>query len=65
LQFGGGSRTCIGRNISLLELTKVVPQIVRKFDMVIEDEDQPLDTYCAWFVYPYYTARFKARETKA
>ncbi|KAH7236613.1 cytochrome P450 [Fusarium tricinctum] len=63
--FGGGSRTCIGRNISLLELTKVVPQIVRKFDMVIEDEDQPLDTYCAWFVYPYYTARFKARETKA
>ncbi|KAI6774766.1 hypothetical protein HG530_001524 [Fusarium avenaceum] len=62
--FGGGSRTCIGRNISLLELTKVVPQIVRKFDMVIEDEDKPLDTYCAWFVYPYYTARFKVRETK-
>ncbi|KAF4417289.1 Pisatin demethylase [Fusarium acutatum] len=60
--FGGGSRTCIGRNISLLELTKVVPQIVRKFDLVIEDVEKPLDTFCAWFVYPYYNGRFKVRE---
>ncbi|KAL9568905.1 hypothetical protein ACKAV7_006970 [Fusarium commune] len=59
--FGAGARTCIGRNISLLELTKMVPQIVRKFDLVIEDADKPLDTFCAWFVYPHYNGRFKVR----
>ncbi|KAF7173431.1 hypothetical protein CNMCM5623_005644 [Aspergillus felis] len=59
--FGAGSRTCIGRNISLLEMTKVVPQIVRKFDIVLEHPNKPMDTRCAWFVYPLYQGRFKAR----
>ncbi|CAI6095293.1 unnamed protein product [Clonostachys chloroleuca] len=63
--FGAGARTCIGRNISLLELTKVVPQIVRKFDMVIEGADKPLDTFCAWFVYLNFNGRFQVRDTKA
>ncbi|KAH7237944.1 cytochrome P450 [Fusarium solani] len=63
--FGAGSRTCIGRNISLLELTKVVPQIVRKFDLELEHPGKPMDTTCAWFVYPHYNGRFKIRETKA
>ncbi|KAF4498652.1 Pisatin demethylase [Fusarium agapanthi] len=39
----------------------VVPQIVRNFDLVIEDADKPLDTFCAWFVYPHYNGRFKVR----
>ena len=30
--FGMGSRTCIGKNISLLEMSKVVPQMLRRFD---------------------------------
>jgi cytochrome P450 len=32
LGFGMGSRTCIGKNISLLEIAKVIPQLVRRFD---------------------------------
>ncbi|KAH7070196.1 pisatin demethylase [Paraphoma chrysanthemicola] len=32
LAFGAGPRVCIGKNISLLEMCKVVPQIVRRFD---------------------------------
>ncbi|CAI4218950.1 unnamed protein product [Parascedosporium putredinis] len=32
--FGQGSRTCIGKNISLMEISKVIPQIVRQFDLV-------------------------------
>ncbi|KAI5303064.1 hypothetical protein KEM56_000068 [Ascosphaera pollenicola] len=32
LSFGGGSRTCIGKNISLLEIYKVVPLILRNFE---------------------------------
>lgn len=32
LGFGMGSRTCIGRNISLLEISKVIPEVVRGFE---------------------------------
>ncbi|KAB8238723.1 cytochrome P450 [Aspergillus alliaceus] len=59
--FGGGSRTCIGRNISLLEMTKVLPQIVRKFDLKF-DENSPWNTYCSWFVYPKYKCWIEPRK---
>lgn len=32
-QFGMGSRTCIGKNISLLEIYKLVPSMLRRFDV--------------------------------
>ena len=32
-QFGAGSRTCIGKNISLLEIYKLVPSFLRRFDV--------------------------------
>lgn len=32
-QFGLGSRTCIGKNISLLEIYKVVPSLLRRFNV--------------------------------
>lgn len=60
-KFGGGSRTCIGRNISLLEITKVVPQIVRNFDIEFEHPGKPMESRCAWFVYPKYNGFFKLR----
>jgi cytochrome P450 len=31
LTFGGGSRQCIGKNISLMELSKVLPTLLRTF----------------------------------
>ena len=31
--FGAGSRTCIGKNISLMEIYKVVPSFLRRFDV--------------------------------
>jgi len=33
--FGAGSRTCIGKNISLMEMTKIVPQLLREFEMTL------------------------------
>ena len=53
-QFGAGSRTCIGKNISLLEMSKVIPQIVREFDLEFEHPGQPWDVFCSWFVWPEY-----------
>lgn len=32
MSFGAGSRTCIGRHISMLEISKLIPQLVQKFD---------------------------------
>lgn len=32
-QFGAGSRTCIGKNISLMETYKMVPSVLRKFEV--------------------------------
>lgn len=33
LNFGAGSRQCIGRNISLIEMRKIIPQLLREFDI--------------------------------
>ena len=33
LQFGMGARTCIGKNISLLEIYKLVPTFLRRFEV--------------------------------
>lgn len=33
MQFGMGSRTCIGKNISLLEIYKLVPSLLRRFEV--------------------------------
>jgi cytochrome P450 len=32
-QFGMGSRTCIGKNVSLLEIYKLVPSVLRSFEV--------------------------------
>ncbi|KAH7089414.1 cytochrome P450 [Paraphoma chrysanthemicola] len=61
LAFGAGSRSCIGKNISLLEITKLLPQIVRKLDFIF-DHTGP-QTYCAWFVYMKYNVQVKVRTT--
>ena len=48
LPFGAGSRTCIGRHISLLEMSKLVPQLVRHYDF--ELLSQELKYKNRWFV---------------
>ncbi|KAI1380380.1 cytochrome P450 [Hypoxylon crocopeplum] len=49
-QFGMGSRTCIGKNISLLEIYKVVPSLLRRFDIRFKDPSQEWKLVNAWFV---------------
>lgn len=50
LQFGAGARTCIGKNISLMEIGKLVPDLIRRFHFELVDDDVPLECHNAWFV---------------
>lgn len=33
MTFGGGARACIGKNISLMELSKIIPEILLRYDI--------------------------------
>lgn len=48
--FGAGSRTCIGKNISLLEMYKIIPQLLREFEIRLYSPEQEWRTRNAWFV---------------
>lgn len=49
-QFGAGSRTCIGKNISLLEISILIPELVRRFDFRLAHPEQLLEMENVWFV---------------
>ncbi|KAI6783632.1 cytochrome p450 oxidoreductase [Emericellopsis cladophorae] len=66
IPFGLGSRTCIGRHISMLEITKVIPRIVRDFDFELVSSEAGKEatwsTQNVWFVKPTdFIVRVKAR----
>lgn len=53
MPFGLGARTCIGKNISLLEISKLIPHLVRNFDIHLVDPETKhggLASRTAWFV---------------
>ncbi|KAL4806094.1 cytochrome P450 [Aspergillus unguis] len=50
MPFGLGSRTCIGKHISILEMSKLIPRIVREFDFTAET--RKWNTQNHWFVKP-------------
>ncbi|CAG8138182.1 unnamed protein product [Penicillium salamii] len=53
MPFGAGSRTCIGKNISLLEMAKLIPILVRDFDFELSQTVQrSWTTRARWFVKP-------------
>jgi len=64
LQFGMGARTCIGKNISLLEIYKVVPALLRGFEIRLEHPEREWTVHNAWFVrqYDFFTL-FRPRDT--
>ncbi|KAI5810819.1 pisatin demethylase [Pyronema omphalodes] len=50
LGFGAGSRTCIGKNISRLEMFKLVPWMVASYEMELANPNKEWDLFNAWFV---------------
>ncbi|OQO03181.1 hypothetical protein B0A48_11436 [Cryoendolithus antarcticus] len=61
-QFGAGARTCIGKNISLLEIYKLVPTFLRNFEVELETPQTEWKTFNAWFVRQLeFNTKFKRR----
>ncbi|KAF2864175.1 cytochrome protein [Piedraia hortae CBS 480.64] len=46
-QFGAGGRTCLGRHVSLLEIYKLVPTLMRSYDLEMVSEGKCVNN---WFV---------------
>lgn len=66
LQFGAGARTCIGKNISLLEIYKLVPSFLRRFEIELEYPGAEWKTHNAWFVtQKNFNTRFRPRVAKS
>ncbi|KAM0493214.1 hypothetical protein ACHAP8_009395 [Fusarium lateritium] len=52
MPFGMGARTCIGRHISMLEISKLIPRLIRDFDFTFPNGVQNFETNNRWFVKP-------------
>lgn len=50
LQFGGGSHVCIGRNLALLEINKVIPRLIRDYRFELAHPDRELKAFATFFV---------------
>ncbi|KAK1497076.1 hypothetical protein CTAM01_08088 [Colletotrichum tamarilloi] len=50
LPFGAGARTCIGKHISSLEMVKLIPELVRRYEFKCLSGE--LKTVNRWFVKP-------------
>ncbi|PVH72677.1 cytochrome P450 [Cadophora sp. DSE1049] len=49
LEFGAGTRTCIGKNIALSEIYKLIPQLLRVFTIRLVEPEKELKTRNYWF----------------
>lgn len=49
-QFGGGSHLCIGRNLALLEINKVVPRLLRDYRFELAHPGRPITANATFFV---------------
>ncbi|EOD52098.1 cytochrome p450 family protein [Neofusicoccum parvum] len=48
--FGSGARTCIGRNISWMEMSKLIPTLFMHYDLQLVDPEALWTETCWWFV---------------
>ncbi|KAJ9631144.1 hypothetical protein H2204_008366 [Knufia peltigerae] len=49
LHFGAGTRTCIGKNISIAEIHKLIPYLLRTFHVELWEPEKTWKTTNSWF----------------
>lgn len=64
LPFGLGARTCIGRHIGMLEILKLLPVLLRRFDFELAMPKEDMEWENAWFVLPK-NLNVRVRRSKA
>lgn len=65
-QFGMGARSCVGKNIALVEIHKFIAQFFRHFDAKIINEERPWITKSQWFsIQKEFWVTISEREHKA
>jgi len=47
--FSAGSHTCLGKNLSQLEITKIVASLIVQYDIALTDPGAELSFKCRWF----------------
>ncbi|KAI0433428.1 cytochrome P450 [Xylaria sp. FL1042] len=47
--FGYGSRTCIGRNLATVEMTKFLAEILTRYDVELLNKAKPWSIFSQWF----------------
>ncbi|KAH8433938.1 cytochrome P450 [Aspergillus melleus] len=63
IQFGAGSRTCMGKHVSLCEIYKVIPELIRSYDMELDLENEEIETTAYWLYKPV-KVKIKVRRRK-
>ena len=51
LTFGYGERVCLGRNISMIEIYKVIPSLLLRFEVQLAESERAWTTWNRWFVF--------------
>ncbi|KAK4223596.1 putative cytochrome P450 pisatin demethylase-like protein [Podospora fimiseda] len=63
LTWGDGAHLCLGKNIALMEIYKLVPELIRSFDMELVNSDKDWTVTNLWFNKPSdVNVRVKARK---
>ncbi|KAF2165914.1 hypothetical protein M409DRAFT_55282 [Zasmidium cellare ATCC 36951] len=47
--FGSGARVCLGRNISWMEMSKVIPTLFKRFEVELVEPEREWEVRCWWF----------------
>ncbi|KAK1823561.1 hypothetical protein LTR12_001972 [Friedmanniomyces endolithicus] len=48
--FGSGARMCLGRNISWMEMSKLIPTLFMHYNLELSEPEKDWTTKCWWFV---------------
>lgn len=63
ISFGAGSHVCIGRNLAMLEVYKLVATLVTRYEIELESERTEMTMTGSWFpVFKGLRARLRKRE---
>ncbi|USP79488.1 hypothetical protein yc1106_06762 [Curvularia clavata] len=63
MSFGKGPRVCLGKHIGMMEVYKLIPAVLRRFELELEEGSREARFRNGWFVRPVeFNVKFKDRK---